>query len=215
MYCSLPSCSHCTTSAMLIHKVFMFPSIESLAFGSICRTCKEAGIDAAGQYTAQLCMPQLGLATLGGTLAFSKSENDSFAVHYIWPALSCTLLCSTCLAPLQGYLMYVYWYKELLYAEDARWNSKARGHQCAPHGRPLNGQVPVPQICSQDCKPPALHLRCSCVLFYVLDHARKYFVHARFAVCFCFTLITQVYPVIMLHISKRNKHIIYSFQVVS
>ena len=47
--------------------------------------------------------------------------------------------------------------KACIHAEDARWNGTARGHQCAAHGGPLDRQVPVPQVCSQDSEPLALH----------------------------------------------------------
>ena len=171
MYWLLPDCSHCIIGAMFIYSVSV-PSIKSLATDSTCKTCNEADRCCLSLHCSVAHVTAPSWVRLVAPLR-STSHKMFHSYSASLPGPHCDAPCGVAhiLLFCKGTQCVCSSIKDCMSAEDARWNGTARGHQCAPHGRPLNRQVPVPQVCSQDCKPLALCSLCTCGQFCLLAHA--------------------------------------------
>ena len=143
--------------------VFLFPASSPLLLTASTGHAMKL-TDAAGHFTAHATAPSW-VQSVAHLRSTSQKLFHSHSASLLGP--HCTnilLLCKSTWCVCSSI-------KDCMSAEDARWNGTARGHQCAPHGRPLNRKVPVPQVCSQDCKPLALCSLCTCGMFCLLGHA--------------------------------------------
>lgn len=143
-------------------------------YGSIYRTCKEAercsrSLHCSIAHATALSWPCL----VASWHATSQTMHHPCSASLPGPCCDANCGVAHILLLCTGIWCMCTGIRGCMYAEDARWNSTARGHQCAPHGRPLNRQVPVPQVCCQDCKPLALCSICPYVLFCVLSRFKK------------------------------------------